>query len=255
MIEAVWRIISNIERAYPEVKSLWEQLDCDVFCVGGFFRDGLNNKEGRDLDIIFDCASDVLQEALDSNYLSYTQNHFKGFKLLLKKDVDVWCIDNNWAFRTGLVTRKKNTLKSLALGCFYNYDALVLNLRSGDYDIEFYKQFLSKNTLDFVVQDSKYIVENPSFHANFVRALYIKELTGCAFSSRLQEYLHYVASERIGYMPEDVLKLLSKMREYQKYEDVSPIPFVLECRNYLNDKGGMSLPVEEEKYTQMDFGF
>lgn len=255
MIEAVWKIILNIETKYPEVKSLWEQLDCDAYLIGGYFRDGLYGKEGRDIDIIFSCSTDELKDAIESNYLLYSQNHFKGFKLLLEKDIDIWSIDNNWAFRTGLVTRKKNTLKSLALGCFYNYDALVLNLRTGEYNIDFFDQFRSTKVLDIVVQKSKYIVDNPSFYANFVRAFYIKEKTECSFSARLQEYLHYIASDKIGYMPEDVLKLLMKMREYKKYDAVSPISFVKECWSVSGEIGEMHFPVEIEKYTQLELGF
>lgn len=246
MIDAVWKIISNIEKKYPEVKSLWEQLGCDAYLIGGYFRDGLNGTEGRDIDIVFSCSTDDLKEALERNYLPYTQNHFKGFKLLLKKDIDVWTFENNWAFRTGLVARKKNVLKSLALGCFFNYDALVLNLRSGEYNVEYYKNFLETNTLDIVVPNSRYIVENPSFYSNFVRALFIKNKTKCSYSARLQEYMHYLAIERIGYEPEDIAKLLYKMREYSKYDNISPIPSIMEWREDNGGNGRIDFPLEQD---------
>lgn len=255
MIETVWKIISNIEKKYPEVKSLWEQLGCDVYLIGGYFRDGLNGKEGRDIDMVFSCSTDVLKEALDSNYLPYTQNHFKGFKLLLKKDIDVWSIENNWAFRTGLVARKKNVLKSLALGCFFNYDALVLNLRSGEYNIEYFNNFLATNTLDIVVPISKYIVGNPSYYSNFVRALYIRNKTKCSYSERLQEYMHYLASEKIGYEPEDIAKLLCKMREYSKYDMISPISSIMEWREGNRGDGKMDFPLDQDLFTQLELSF
>lgn len=254
MIESIWRIVSNVEYRYPEVKALWEQLNCDAFLVGGYLRDGLEKKEGRDLDVILTCSSEELHDALDSNYLSYSQNHFGGFKVLLQKDIDIWTMDNNWAFRSGLVKLGKDVLKSLALGCFYNYDALVLNLRSGEFNVKFYEEFIKTNVLDIVVSDSRYIVENPSYYANFVRALFIKEKTKCTFSERLQEYLCYLANERIGFLPEDNARILNKMKEYSKYAMISPISSILEWKSGSDSEGTMPLSMDYEKVLQLELG-
>lgn len=228
----VWEIISGIEDSFPEIKAIIAQLHCDAFLVGGYFRDGINGNIGRDIDIILACPSSLIEECLNDNFLNYTKNHFGGFKVLLSRDVDLWSIDDNWAFKEGVVPIGRNLLHSIAKGCFYNYDSLVLNLNTGKYDVYYYQEFIANNVLDLVNLNSDYILKNPSLYSNLFRAFYIQSLTNCSFSSRLSKYLSYLLEDIIGSDPEAISRILIKMREYCKYDPQRLLPMIQ--RWYIN---------------------
>lgn len=243
----VWEIIAGIENSLPEVKAIIAQLHCDAFLVGGYFRDGINGKIGRDIDIILSCPSSFIEDCLNENFLNYERNHFGGFKVLLSRDVDLWSIDDNWAFKEGVVPVGRNLLHSIAKGCFFNYDSLVLNLNTGKYDINYYKKFIENNVLDLVNPDSEYILKNPSFYSNLLRAFYIQNRTKCTFSSRLSNYLRYLLEDYVGRDPEAISRLLIKMREYCKYDPQQLLPLMQ--RWYINSGSGdvCCLPFKDVK--------
>ncbi len=111
-----------------------------AYIIGGFVRDTLNGKESRDVDIVADIPNEKLLSILNYNRCVFDVNRFGGMKLFFNNtEIDLWNIHDNWAFRTNLVKLNDNDkLDSLARGCFYNYDALVLNIPKFHYNIRYY---------------------------------------------------------------------------------------------------------------------
>ena len=114
-----------------------------AYIVGGFVRDVINDRENRDLDIIIDIPPKELKGILENYNCEECINRLGGAKLKLQNvEVDVWSIDNNWAFANNLVKLNDNDkLNSIAKGCFYNYDALVVSVPKFMYNIRYYNEF------------------------------------------------------------------------------------------------------------------
>jgi tRNA nucleotidyltransferase/poly(A) polymerase len=73
----------------PELKFLLYEIFVygSAYIVGGYFRDFLNSKKSRDLDIIIDLDNDRLLEIVRKSNAQYTINRHKGIKLQFKNIV------------------------------------------------------------------------------------------------------------------------------------------------------------------------
>ena len=143
-----------------ELKSLLLQIFVEgtAYIIGGYVRDQINNVPSRDIDIIIDLKHSRLIEFIKSSNLKYTINRHNGIKLTLNNlYVDIWSIEENWAFRENLVVlNEEDKLESIAKGCFYNYDALVVNLHTFNYNIRYYKKFKKTGILDILQLSNEY---------------------------------------------------------------------------------------------------
>jgi hypothetical protein len=190
-----------------------------AYIVGGFFRDFINGKSSRDVDIIVDINNEILGEILNELELSYSINRHGGIKIKLSGlEVDVWSFENNWAFKNKLVKlNEDDKLNSIAKGCFYNYDSLVINLNNFNYNLRYYKEFVETRKLNILQERTLYKNLNPSIEANILRAFYIKHLYGISFSPNTTNYL----TSKIGHLWDkygDPIDRLLKIREsYSKY--------------------------------------
>lgn len=214
-------MIGRIEIDYPALDSFIHSLDCDVYLVGGFIRDSLNGKDCRDIDIIVDAPASWIENRLNKRCIEFKRNHFGGFKFEIGKEIDLWSLDDNWAFKNGFIPAlHQDILHYIALGCFYNYDSLVVNYKTLEFNLSNYIGFLRTNVLKIVYESNEYFWENPTSIANVCRALWISEQTGAQLSGRVQAYMNSVLGEFID-KSDDFLELLSsKLDEYPKYRGV-----------------------------------
>lgn len=190
-----------------------------AYVVGGYFRDFISNKSSRDIDIIVDLKSEQIIEILKELNFNYSSNRHGGIKIKLNSiDADVWSIENNWAFKSKLVKlNEDDKLNSIAKGCFYNYDSLVINLNSFNYNLRYYKEFLETKKLDILQERTIYKHLNPSIEANILRAFYIKHVYDIGYTSNTQSYLN----SKLGHLWDkygDPIDRLMKIKEgYLKY--------------------------------------
>lgn len=205
-----------------------------AYVVGGYFRDFLINKESRDIDVIADIPNKKLLEILGEDDYDFTLNRHGGIKINFELiDLDIWSIQDNWAFKKGLVKlNEEDKLSSIARGCFYNYDSLVINLHNFSYNLKFYKEFISNNTLDILQSRPIYKNQNPTTEANILRAFYIKKEFGTTFTENTYNYL----VKKIGYLNDkydsDAFnKLIEIKLKYPKYDNLDEETISL----YLND--------------------
>lgn len=162
-----------------------------AYLIGGYVRDVFEGVKSRDLDIVVDIKKERLREIVDSDTCIKQFNRFGGAKLKLSNiDVDIWSFDSNWAFKNRLVKLNENEkLNSLAKGCFYNYDALVVNVSKFTYNMKFYENFINEGKLDILQKRSVYKNLNPTVEANILRAIFIRKKYGVQFTSQLKEYV------------------------------------------------------------------
>ena len=194
-----------------------------AYIIGGYVRDTLNGKESRDVDIVADISVEKLLCVLNDNKCVYEVNRFGGMKLFFcHTEVDLWNIHDNWAFRTKLVKLNENDkLDSLAKGCFYNYDALVLNIPKFHYNIRYYKEFLESGILDTMQKQSIYKSRNPMTEANILRAIYIKKNYNCTYSDNLCDYFLKEMLELKLEHGDTIKRLMAVKESYSKYDSIT----------------------------------
>lgn len=194
-----------------------------AYVVGGYFRDFLNVKESRDIDIIIDLDNVKLLDVIDDIDCQYTINRHGGIKLQLKKmDVDLWSLEKNWAFKNKLVKlNEKDKLNSIAKGCFFNYDSLVINLHNYTYNIRYYNDFLSTKILDILQKSSCYKNLNPTVEANIIRAFYIKENFNIDFSENLTDYIVKKVESLSDRYADGLERIINIKAIYPKYQGLA----------------------------------
>jgi predicted nucleotidyltransferase len=191
-----------------------------AYIIGGFLRDLINGKESRDIDILVDLNHNKLIEIISESKINYEINRHNGIKLIFNSfEVDMWSIDNNWAFKNKLVKlNEKDKLKSIAKGCFYNYDSLVINLHTQNFNIQYYKDFSINSSLDILQKSSKYKNLNPTIEANILRAFYLKKLFKISYTNNTKKYL----ISKIGNFKDknkNILEvLINTKHKYPKYD-------------------------------------
>ncbi|MFJ1410180.1 MULTISPECIES: hypothetical protein [Capnocytophaga] len=194
-----------------------------AYVIGGFFRDFLYGKNSRDIDIIVDIKRTQLIEIISSFCFPHKVNRYGGIKIKLSDlELDIWSIEDNWAFKNNLVKLNENDkLNSIAKGCFYNYDSLVINLHNFSYNLKYYKDFVKNNQLDILQKKSIYKNLNPSVEANIIRAFYIKY----RFNSSLSDNTYLYVSKKLGHLRDkygNVLSHLNKIKQtYPKYNELN----------------------------------
>lgn len=196
-----------------------------AYVVGGYFRDFINKKKSRDIDIIVDVKNELLIEIIENYNFNYKVNRHGGLKLMHNNlEIDIWNLENNWAFKNNLVKlNEDDKLNSIAKGCFYNYDALVINLHNFSYSLRFYKDFLDSKKLNILQERSIYKNLNPTTEANILRAFFLKDNFGISYT----ENTFYYLSKKIGFLEdkyEDMYfeKLLAIKSNYPKYHSLTP---------------------------------
>ena len=193
-----------------------------AYIVGGYLRDIINNKKSRDIDIIVDLNHNDLLEIISKSKIEYIINRHNGIKLvLLDIEIDIWSIENNWAFKNDLVKlNEDDKLNSIAKGCFYNYDALVINLHNFNFNIKYYRDFKKTNQLDILQTTPSYKNLNPTIEANILRAFYLRKINNISYSINTKKYL----INKIGYLKDKHgnpnIILLNTKSKYPKYDSV-----------------------------------
>lgn len=196
-----------------------------AYIVGGYFRDFINKKQSRDIDIIVDVKNELLIEIIENYKFNYKINRHGGIKLIHNNlEIDIWNLENNWAFKNNLVKlNEDDRLNSIAKGCFYNYDALVINLHNFSYSLRFYTEFLESKKLNILQERSIYKNLNPTTEANILRAFFLKDIFNISFTNNTFDYL----IKKIGFLEDKYEagffdRLLEVKSNYPKYDNLTP---------------------------------
>lgn len=194
-----------------------------AYAVGGFIRDVIFNVQSRDIDIIVDINHKELLNILENASIEYELNRHNGIKVRFDNIiVDFWSIENNWAFKNELVKLNENDkLNCIAKGCFYNYDALVTNLHTFNFNIKYFRDFTKSNVLDILQKSPLYKSLNPTIEANILRAFYLRKVYNIQYSQNTKLYL----IRKLGHLEDmsgnKIKRLLETLQKYQKYQILS----------------------------------
>lgn len=197
-------------------------IDGTAYVVGGYFRDFLFRRASRDLDIIVDLPNSALMEKIEASGIKFQINRHKGIKLIFEDfEIDIWSLENNWAFKEKLVKlNQDDKLHSIVKGCFYNYDALAINLHTFNFNIQYFTNFINSGTLDILQENPVYKRLNPTTEANILRAFYIQKIHGARFSENTKIYLLKKLGQLADTSESSISKLQEVKKKYPKYDKV-----------------------------------
>lgn len=154
-----------------------------------------------------------------------------------KISIDLWSLENNWAFKNKLVKlNENNKLFSIAKGCFFNFDSLVINLHNYTYNIKFYKEFLNRRTLDILQKSSIYKNLNPTIEANIIRAFFIKQKYDILFSTELIEYIVKKTEHLSLRYNGGIQRIIDIKANYPKYRELVDRCFIEELESIVKAK-------------------
>lgn len=194
-----------------------------AYVVGGYLRDIQIGKKSRDIDIIVDMEESELDKVVLSMTLSdCKKNRMGGYKLVLGElTIDFWSIETNWAFKNELVKfSEKYILDRIGKGCFYNFDSLVINIKTLVLNVKFFNRCISSNQLDILMAKPTYKSLNPTKEANILRAFYLKKKFNFDYSEALYIYLKRQIFGLSGKSISPLEQLIIKLEKYEKYKEI-----------------------------------
>ena len=223
-----------------------------AYVVGGFVRDSINHKKSRDLDMIVSISHNQLEELLKKSGLKYSINRMLGVKIELNNfEVDIWSIDNNWAFRDSVVKRNEDyILDNISDGCFYNYDGLVINIHTNNFRANHYNDFVKNKRLDIIQKSKDYKSKNPTVEANILRAIYLNALYGVDITPNCMSYLvKMISNVSENHNLKDRLNLyLNKYEKYKKVLSIEDVMDTIKLIKYIHENR------EKSGQFNIDFG-
>tara|TARA_R110001583_G_scaffold81974_1_gene218066 strand:+ start:1764 stop:2549 length:786 start_codon:yes stop_codon:yes gene_type:complete len=160
-----------------EVRGLVEALisGYPVYVFGGMIRDiCLEGIQGfkSDIDLVFDSSKKELEKIIAKYSIdNITPNKFGGYRIRKNSwDVDIWCLEDTWAFREGFV--KNDNIESLFETTLLTWDAAI-------YDIEARKLSVSPMFFEHLLKGKVDVVlsQNPNeigATVRILRAIYAK---------------------------------------------------------------------------------
>lgn len=182
-----------------EIKNLLESLKKygELILLGGAIRDILIKDDNpRDIDLIIDTnknldANREIDKILDK-YTACQKNRFGGYKLNIDGiEFDIWTMDNHWAFKNKLLTRKIDNLK---YSTFLNFDSIWYNLynkeRNNKYEYTFFNDCIKNNQINIISNKKELVELNPTKDINIVRILNIKNEWNLDIGDSVKKYVN-----------------------------------------------------------------
>lgn len=230
----------DVMKEHPEFREFVMNLFVfgTAYIIGGFVRDSINNKVSRDLDMIVTIAHPQLLELLKRSKLNYSINRMLGVKIKLGMfEVDIWSIENNWAFKNEVVKRNENyILDNISDGCFYNYDGLVINIHTYNFRCNHYNDFVKNRRLDIIQKSKDYKSKNPTVEANILRAIYLNVLYGVDITPNCMSYLvKMISNVSENYDLKERLNIyLIKYKKYQEHLTIDIVMDTIKVIKYIH---------------------
>ncbi|MGE7794968.1 hypothetical protein [Lysinibacillus fusiformis] len=158
----------------------------DSCLIGGAIRDFCIDSTPKDLDFVINISNREL-----FNYISkydYKINKFGGYKICLNDlIVDIWSIDNHWAFKNNILNK---SIENLEYTTFYNIDSLVFNVKSNTLYSDCFLDGYKNKLLDITLK-KEYFHLNPNVISNVYKAVKLVDQLGLDLSKTTYEYLNY----------------------------------------------------------------
>jgi len=220
--------INNLSVNNSPFRDLIQRLlkEGGLFIIGGYLRNIANNvSDSRDLDLISTLTTTKIISILNSFDLKYDINRLEGIKVKCNRiELDIWSISKNWSFNKDRIKWKLHKryrsdvlIKKIADGSFYNFDSIVLNLKTYNCSVSNYNAFVSRGELDILRKRRRYRYQNPTREANILRAYFISKRYNARLSENTRSYLLNEINNIESLKTQKAIKLIiEKSSEYEK---------------------------------------
>lgn len=211
----------NFIKQWKDVNEFIELLlskNIQVYIVGGFVRSYIENTFPRDIDIIIDCDTSLLDFLVISHGYSYTKNLFGNYKLNLSLKTDIWTLAEHYH---GIHhnTKLRDTL-------FYNYDSIIYDVNNDTIDSYYYDKCMRDHMLDFVgTQEIMNRNLSRAVNLNCLKAYSISYEKGFTLSESI-----------IAYLKENNISIFALQKEYKRhYHKEMDQNFLNYISNFINN--------------------
>lgn len=181
--------IRNYFMDYPPAAEILKKLELagNVILIGGALREFLDHskiQDLRDIDIIVDVKNEVQWSSFIESY-SLRTNRFGGHKIFCKGLlVDVWRIEQTWAFRENIISCSHNDyIRLLPKTVFLNLDSIVYDWTSEKWYKGKYLEGINSRVIDVVLE------KNPCLLLNIARAFALKDRYRMSLSPKLSHLI------------------------------------------------------------------
>ena len=150
--------IRNYLRDHPPAAEIFKKIELagDVILIGGILREFLDHNKIqnlRDIDIIVDVKNESQWSRVIEEY-SLRTNRFGGHKIFCEGLlVDVWRIEQTWAFRENIISCSYNNyIKLLPDTVFLNLDSIIYDWTNEKWYKEKYLEGMHSRVIDVVLE-------------------------------------------------------------------------------------------------------
>lgn len=105
-------------------------------------------------------------------------------------------------------------------GTFFNFDSLIYSINSNVLVCDYYNRCVKSKILDIIIGNPKYMYQNPTVHANILRAFFLREKYALNFSNKLNHYLKLNLRYQYHQDPEILVAYKSYLNTYPKYKEL-----------------------------------
>lgn len=154
----------------------------DVGLTGGSIRDWSLGRFPRDIDLAVATSATILRDSIESSEYLIGRTSFGGYRLKIDAILcDVWALEDTWSIKqqsSFLVS-----FDSLVRTAFFNADAVVFNVHTGELHEYGFLEAMEQRMLDIVNE------QNPFPHICAARALVFKQNYQMRWSKRVREFV------------------------------------------------------------------
>ena len=200
----------------------------DIILIGGAIRDiVLSQCEPRDIDLIIDTQEDI--DGIMNTFDNTCRNRLGGYKISLDDlEIDVWTLDNHWAFKEKILDKSFN---NIMYSTFLNFDSLFYNFSKRIGCAHVFNEAVSTSCLDITLKD-EYINRNPTKDVNIVRMFIIEDSWNLKFSKKARTYIQQWVIEQEN--PVETLWKAQK-KHYRNKWKICPKRLEEKLRDYATD--------------------
>lgn len=187
-------------RQFPKAVDLFNQLleIGNVYIMGGLLREYKDKQKIENLKDVDFCI-EIEREDLWDNLLHtipYIRNKFLGYKFICDGfKIDVWKIEDTWAFKEKKIFSKKNEYFSkLQNTVFLSIDGLIYDIKHDIWNDTLYEKTMKQKELDVVLE------ENPFIELNILRSFILQQKYGLTYSEKLKNIILRYLEEHKDYL-------------------------------------------------------
>lgn len=184
--------LNYLERGLDsEVRSFFNILNSklDIIIFSGVIRDFALGYLGpvRDLDLVVTKDFDSLEALLQNTKgIRYRKNSFGGFKISISNlEIDIWDINNTWAFNGERMNKSLFIDYSLTESCFFNFSSIIFKMKNRKFiGSKYFSEFLKEQKLDIVLSN------NPYPELCIINTFYYRKKYDLKLSKYLKSYIY-----------------------------------------------------------------